>query len=119
MDPIIIKSFVGDVEGSELEGCYFEEVEHSKGEFNFFAPPDKSPIVTDPPSPVRNGIPFTFHHLGLEWTVDFYYSEETATGQGVWSARPDRSGDDPESGTFQAQGGPTAKDLSASASGSK
>lgn len=112
--PINIIGFTGGPDGVDLEKCYFEETAPGSGEFLFFAP-GKCPIN------VQSGVQFTFHYQELNWTAAFVYSDFTGIGAGIWSAvtagHADKDPEDPESGTFQAQGGTsTGDDLSASAS---
>ncbi len=133
MDPVTrinIKDIKGDPDGGELRGCYFEETSPGSGEFLLFAP-DNSQIETEP-SPIPNNTPFTFTtHHHFNWALSLDYSDAKKHGFGSWSADHARSfgkshhsisDDDPETGTYQAQTGPTTgagNDLSASASGSK
>jgi hypothetical protein len=120
--PIKIEGFTGGPNGGALKKCFFRETE--RGLFLLFSS-DMIPIETEP-KPVPNGFPFTFSYQEKEWTVTFVYSEFTGIGAGIWSAVPtvphtghDGDVDDPESGTFQAQNGPSASyDLEASASAS-
>lgn len=122
------KHIKGDPDGGELRGCYFKETQPGSGEFTLHAP-DHSVIPTEP-SPIPNNSAFTFTTVHeFTWSLIFDYSEpQKLHGHGSWSAvhaksfgnnRPSIGNDDPESGTFQAQGGPgtgTDDDLSASAS---
>ncbi|HJT26430.1 MAG TPA: hypothetical protein VJ784_03385 [Pyrinomonadaceae bacterium] len=109
---ITIDSFTGGPNGVDLKECYFEET--APEEFLFFAP-GNSPIH------LTNGAEFTFDFHGLNWKAAFVYLDSLGIGAGVWSAtgRSGRDPEDPETGTFQAQGGPgTGEDLEASASAS-
>jgi hypothetical protein len=112
---ITISGFTGGPDGVDLEECYFQQT--APGEFLFFVPPDNSPI------PVKNGAEFTFNFLELNWKVAFVYMDSISLGAGIWSALPaghsGKDPEDPETGTFQAQGGTgTGDDLEASASAS-
>ena len=105
--PINIDRNNGGPEGHHLEGCHFKETAPGSKEFLLYAP-DGSPIHTT----VSSGTDFRFSHNGLHWSItEFFITEDPAYAQGKWSAerviplskaRPD---DDPETGTFQAQGG--------------
>jgi hypothetical protein len=110
---ITITGFTGGRDGVDLEQCYFQQT--APGEFDFFVPDKNSPIH------VKNGDEFHFDFQELTWTAAFVYLDSLSLGAGVWS-RPDGSGkypDDPETGTFQAQGGlGTGDELEASASAS-
>src|ERR671927_1000679 len=110
--PIVIESFLGGPAGADLKGCYFVETAHH--EFELYAP-DNTPIPTTP-SPVSKGPGgFKFTYQGWAWTIsDFLISDSVELANGSWSAvpqggpgvEPSPTGDDPETGTFQAQGGP-------------
>jgi hypothetical protein len=119
--PIMIQGFTGGPDGADLEECYFQETAPGSGEFYLFSR-GESQIQTQP-TVVTNGIPFTFNYRELNWKAAFVYSDSIGLGAGIWSALPaghaGKDPVDPESGTFQAQGGPGAgDDLSASASAS-
>ncbi len=124
---INIKDIKGDPDGGELRGFYFEETSPGSGEFHLFAPDDT--LIETEPSPIPNNTPFTFTiHRKLDWSLTLDYSDAKQHGHGKWSAHhaksfgkihPSIGYDDPETGTFQAQGGlGTGDDLSASASAS-
>src|SRR5215217_4136599 len=123
---IAIYSFFGDPDGAKLQGCYFVETKPHSHEFTLFAP-DSTPIRTTP-SPVKEGSNFSFPYQSLMWSITgFLISEHVALANGTWSAvplaadgdtQPSVSAEDPETGTFQAQGGPGTSaddDLEASA----
>ena len=124
---IAINSFFGDPDGAKLKGCYFVETKPHSHEFTLFQP-DSTPIPITP-SPVKDGTKFSFPYQGLMWSISgFLISEHVALANGTWSAvpvaadddtQPSATGEDPETGTFQAQAGPGAgDDLEASASAS-
>lgn len=98
-----------------LEQCYFEQSSPFSNEFLFFSPGNDA-------QPIQLGVPFSFtiEELKLSWTVTLMaYTDFTDHGYGTWSVKNLESEDDPETGTFQAQGGPGAgDDLEASASAS-
>jgi hypothetical protein len=102
--------------GDHLLDLYFEEI--GKDLFHLFES-DGTKIPTAP-SDLQNGNNFTFVHKGLVWTVTgFDISEHKGHATGGWSVPgdPGISDGDPESGTFQAQAGPSVPvDKPASAS---
>ena len=115
---IPINSNDGGDDGNDLIDCYFQEVD-STNTFNLYQS-DGTQITTyvdTAAQPVANGDEFTFSYNGLNWSVtDFLISETDLTASGEWSASPGTIGDDPETGTFQAQGGGSNPELSARAS---
>jgi hypothetical protein len=126
--PIIINGFTGDPDGVDLEECYFQETAPGSGEFLLFIQNSEPPTqIPTTPKTVTNGVPFTFEFQKLTWMAAFVYLDSIGLGAGVWSAQltgnaehdPSFTGDDPETGTFQAQAGlGTGDELEASASAS-
>src|ERR1044072_357127 len=127
--PITIATHTGGANGYDLNGCSFQETEADSGEFLFYAP-NGFPIPTDPEK-VKSGTNFTFEYAHLFWSrPGFWISGTQGTVSGSWTAsdkplaplpNPSIHNDDPETGTFQSQGGPSPiddDDLEASKSAS-
>lgn len=113
---IDIKHFTGGPVGEELMSLYFQETSANSHKFRLFK--GEHHIPTEP-EVLSSGDEFRFGYNELEWKVTkFFISEKTLKAHGHWHSKPENTGDNPESGTFQAQGGGSAEgELKASASG--
>ena len=117
-NPINIHHYTGGPNGEDLTRLHFQETQPHSHEFQLFKDEDPiNPIPTEP-DVLRSHEDFEFQYNSLHWRVTkFRISEHKQKAHGHWDCSDLDSNDDPESGTFQAQGGGSAEgELKASAS---
>ncbi len=112
---ITIDSVGGDPDGNDLIDYYFDLVDGSLTEYNFYD--SAGTLVTTSPSPFTNGEKFSFSLGGYDWDIKDYDLTGADPG-GKWKnnhRNPLTADSDGENGTFTAQGG-TVDDEEASSS---
>lgn len=100
---IRIRHFTGGLRGEDLKELHFQHVPLFKNKFHLFK--GKEQILTDPPE-LKSGEKFGFVYKEWCWSITkFLISEEDLRSTGHWLSKSCIDNDDPESGTYQAQGG--------------
>jgi hypothetical protein len=113
---IRIEHFTGGLRGEDLKELHFQETSSDNSKFHLFKGEEQ--IHTNPEAlSSREGFSFVFN--AWCWAItDFWISEKELKATGDWLSKSCDDNDDPETGTFQAQGGPGREaELKASASG--
>lgn len=112
---ITIESVGGDPDGNDLIDYYFDLVEGSLTEYNFYD--SAGTQVTTSPSPFTNGEKFSFSLGGYDWDIKDYDLTGADPG-GKWKnnhkQNPLAADSDGENGTFTAQGGTVDDEKAAS-----
>jgi len=107
----------GGSNGSELDGCYFQQDEAPATTYSFY---DKGSNSTELATGITSGADYTFSfnfpgETDL-WTIKVNINAAAFTASGDWSDQPQGAEEvEPESGTFTAQAEPIEDEASSSA----